>query len=62
MIVRHRGWAVAVLVAALGLGCHAAKDDPEGQASELAEPVRRFYNDTITTEIHPLNLHDALPI
>ena len=41
MIVRHRGWAVAVLVAALGLGCHAAKDDPEGQAEELADPVRR---------------------
>ncbi len=41
MIVRHRGWAVAVLVAALGLGCHAAKDDPEGQAGELADPVRR---------------------
>jgi HEAT repeat protein len=41
MIVRHRGWAVAVLVATLGLGCHAAKDDPEGQASELSDPVRR---------------------
>ena len=41
MIVRHRGWAVAVLVATLGLGCHAAKDDPEGQAGELADPVRR---------------------
>lgn len=41
MIVRHRGWAVAVLVAALGLGCHAAKDDPEGQAGELSDPVRR---------------------
>ena len=41
MIVRHRGWAVAVLAAALGLGCHAAKDDPEGQAGELSDPVRR---------------------
>ena len=41
MIVRHRGWAVAVLVATLGLGCHAANDDPEGQAKELADPVRR---------------------
>lgn len=41
MIVRHRGWAAAVLVAALGLGCHAAEDDPEGQASELSDPVRR---------------------
>jgi HEAT repeat protein len=41
MIVRHRGWAVAVLVATLGLGCHAAEDDPEGQASELSDPVRR---------------------
>ena len=41
MIVRHRGWAVAVLIASLGLGCHAAEDDPEGQASELADPVRR---------------------
>ena len=41
MIVRHKGWAVAVLVAALGLGCHAAEDDPEGQASELSDPVRR---------------------
>ena len=41
MIVHHRGWAVAVLVAALGLGCHAAEDDPEGQASELSDPVRR---------------------
>jgi HEAT repeat protein len=41
MIVRHRGWAVAVLVAALGLGCHAAENDPEGQASELSDPVRR---------------------
>jgi len=40
-MLRHRGWAVAVLVAALGLGCHAAKDDPEGQASELSDPVRR---------------------
>jgi HEAT repeat protein len=39
--VRHRGWAVAVLIATLGLGCHAAKDDPEGQAAELADPVRR---------------------
>lgn len=41
MIVRHSGWAVAVLIAALGLGCHAAKDDPEGQAEELSDPVRR---------------------
>ncbi|MFZ1866741.1 MAG: HEAT repeat domain-containing protein [Polyangiales bacterium] len=41
MIVRHRGWAVAALIAALGLGCHAAKDDPEGQAEELSDPVRR---------------------
>jgi HEAT repeat protein len=41
MIMRHRGWAVAVLVAALGLGCHAAEDDPAGQASELSDPVRR---------------------
>ncbi|MGD8607334.1 MAG: HEAT repeat domain-containing protein [Myxococcales bacterium] len=41
MIVRHRGWAVAVLIATLGLGCHAAKDDPEGQAAELSDPVRR---------------------
>ena len=41
MMVRHKGWAVAVLVAALGLGCHAAENDPEGQASELADPVRR---------------------
>ena len=41
MIVRHKGWAVAVLIAALGLGCHAAEDDPEGQASELSDPVRR---------------------
>ena len=41
MIVRHRGWAAAVLVAALGLGCHAAEDDPEGQAGELSDPVRR---------------------
>lgn len=41
MIVRHRGWAVAVLIATLGLGCHAAKDDPEGQAEELSDPVRR---------------------
>ena len=41
MIVRHRGWAVAALIAALGLGCHAAKDDPEGQADELSDPVRR---------------------
>jgi HEAT repeat protein len=41
MIVRHRGWAVAVLIAALGLGCHAAEDDPEGQAGELSDPVRR---------------------
>jgi HEAT repeat protein len=41
MIVRHRGWAVAVLIAAVGLGCHAAQDDPEGQASELSDPVRR---------------------
>ena len=41
MIVRHRGWAVAVLIAALGLGCHAAEDDPKGQASELSDPVRR---------------------
>ena len=41
MIVRHRGWAAAVLIAALGLGCHAAENDPEGQASELSDPVRR---------------------
>jgi HEAT repeat protein len=41
MIVRHKGWAVAALVATLGLGCHAAKDDPEGQAAELSDPVRR---------------------
>ncbi len=41
MIVRHRGWAVAALIAALGMGCHAAKDDPEGQAGELSDPVRR---------------------
>lgn len=41
MIVRHRGWAVAVLIATLGLGCHAAENDPEGQAGELSDPVRR---------------------
>ncbi len=41
MILRHRGWAVAMLIAALGFGCHAAEDDPEGQAGELADPVRR---------------------
>ena len=41
MIVRHRGWAAAVLVAVLGLGCHAAEDDPAGQAGELSDPVRR---------------------
>lgn len=41
MKMRHRGWAVAVVVAALGFGCHAANDDPEGQAGELADPVRR---------------------
>lgn len=41
MIVRHRGWAAAVLVAVLGLGCHAAEDDPKGQAGELSDPVRR---------------------
>jgi len=41
MIVRHRGWTVAVLIAALGLGCHAAEDDPEGQVAELSNPVRR---------------------
>jgi HEAT repeat protein len=41
MMVHHRGWAAAVVIAALGLGCHAAEDDPEGQASELSDPVRR---------------------
>jgi len=41
MIVRHGGWAVAVLIAALGLGCHAAENDPKGQAAELSDPVRR---------------------
>ena len=41
MILRHRGWVLAALIAALGFGCHAAKDDPEGQASELSDPVRR---------------------
>ncbi|MEM8605637.1 MAG: HEAT repeat domain-containing protein [Myxococcota bacterium] len=41
MNMRHRGWIVAVVVAALGLGCHAADDDPEGQAGELSDPVRR---------------------
>ncbi|MGB5809657.1 MAG: HEAT repeat domain-containing protein [Polyangiales bacterium] len=41
MNVRHRLWTVAVLVAALGVGCHAADDDPAGQAKELADPVRR---------------------
>src|SRR2546425_10613876 len=31
----------------------------------LSDPVRRFFfffNDTATTEIYPLSLHDALPI
>ncbi|NNE19235.1 MAG: hypothetical protein HKN10_12245, partial [Myxococcales bacterium] len=41
MIVRHRGWAAAVFIAVLGLGCHAAEDDPAGQAGELSDPVRR---------------------
>ena len=41
MIVRHSGWAVAILVAALGFGCHAAENDPAGQAGELSDPVRR---------------------
>ncbi len=41
MIVRHSVWAIAVLVAALGFGCHAAEDDPAGQAGELSDPVRR---------------------
>ncbi|MGB8330497.1 MAG: HEAT repeat domain-containing protein [Polyangiales bacterium] len=39
--MRHRGWAVAVLIATLGLGCHAAENDPKGQAGELSDPVRR---------------------
>ncbi|MBT8483046.1 MAG: hypothetical protein HKP36_15795, partial [Myxococcales bacterium] len=25
----------------IGLGCHAAEDDPGGQAGELSDPVRR---------------------
>jgi len=41
MKMRHRGWAVAVVIAALSFGCHAADDDPEGQVGELADPVRR---------------------
>ena len=35
------GLSVAVLVSTLGFGCHASKDDPEGQAGELSDPVRR---------------------
>ncbi|MEM7435549.1 MAG: HEAT repeat domain-containing protein [Myxococcota bacterium] len=41
MNMRHKRWAVVVVVAALGVGCHAAEDDPAGQANELADPVRR---------------------
>ena len=41
MKMRHRGWMVAIVVAALVVGCHAAEDDPAGQAKELADPVRR---------------------
>jgi len=62
MIVRHRGWAVAVFVAALGLGCHAAENDPEGQASELSDPVRRenaiFNLKTVYTETLAANAGD----
>lgn len=41
MSMRHRGWTVAVVIAALWVGCHAAEDDPAGQAKELSDPVRR---------------------
>ena len=41
MITRTRGWWIVIAIAALGLGCHASEDDPEGQAKELADPVRR---------------------
>jgi HEAT repeat protein len=30
-----------MMIATLGIGCHAADDDPQGQAEELADPVRR---------------------
>ncbi|MDH3653182.1 MAG: HEAT repeat domain-containing protein [Myxococcales bacterium] len=62
MIVRHRGWAAAVLVAVLGLGCHAAEDDPAGQAGELSDPVRRenaiFNLEAIYTETLAANAGD----
>ncbi len=41
MKMRQRLVVGTVLMAVLGLGCHAAKDDPKGQAAELADPVRR---------------------
>jgi len=41
MNMRHRGWTIAIVVAALSVACHAAEDDPKGQAEELADPVRR---------------------
>ncbi len=62
MIVRHRGWAAAVLIAVLGLGCHAAEDDPGGQAGELSDPVRRenaiFNLKSIYTETLAANAGD----
>jgi len=71
MIVRHRGWAVAVLVAALGMGCHAADDDAEGQASELSDPVRRenaifnlkgIYTETLAANAGDRNSADVMAV
>src|SRR3954465_3594187 len=43
------------------------KDDrhsrrPSHRLAEQLEPDIDFFNDTATTEIYPLSLHDALPI
>src|ERR1044071_5227277 len=36
--------------------------DAIGQPHQRAQPLRFFFNDTATTEIYTLSLHDALPI
>src|SRR3712207_8000885 len=37
-------------------------DEHVGEARRVTEVIRFFFNDTATTEIYTLSLHDALPI
>src|ERR1044071_7816600 len=50
------------MVGATGVSCFARKDGRSRRGSPQVSCNVFFFNDTATTEIYTLSLHDALPI